>query len=65
MKNDRALGKQSQYPLLHEANTQSNSVWWLWRSTWTVVKHLDLSFCTLREEHGWNEVSVAIYEEPM
>lgn len=25
MKNDKAVGKQSQYPLLHEADTQSNS----------------------------------------
>lgn len=38
MKNDRALGKQSQYPLLREADTQSNSVWWLWRSTWMGCK---------------------------
>lgn len=38
IKNDKAVGKQSQYPLLHEADTQSNSAWWLWRSTWMGCK---------------------------
>lgn len=38
MKNDKAAGKQSQYPLLHEADTQSNSAWWLLRSTWMGCK---------------------------
>lgn len=33
MRNNRAAGKQSQYPLLRRADTQSNSGWWRWRGT--------------------------------
>lgn len=64
MKNDKAVGKQSQYPLLHEADTQSNSAWWLWRSTWMGCKAAWFVILYLESgRRGKNEVSVAVDDD--
>lgn len=64
MKNDKAVGKQSQYPLLHEADTQSNSAWWLLRSTWMGFKAAWFVILYLESGgRGGNEVSRVVDDD--